>query len=76
MTVFFSDLVKFASLSTKCTPFQTVSVLNDLFSNFDAIIGNYDVYKVGDSADRGLAHYSQFPLAQSELVALCTEPPV
>ncbi|EGT31147.1 CBN-GCY-4 protein [Caenorhabditis brenneri] len=46
VTVFFSDLVKFTDLATKCSPFQVVNLLNEVFSNFDEIIEKHDVYKV------------------------------
>ncbi|KAK6038463.1 hypothetical protein COOONC_24032 [Cooperia oncophora] len=38
VTVFFSDVVKFTQLAAKCTPFQTVNLLNDLYNGFDSII--------------------------------------
>ncbi|EGT33806.1 hypothetical protein CAEBREN_31084 [Caenorhabditis brenneri] len=51
VTVFFSDLVKFTDLATKCSPFQVVNLLNEVFSNFDAIIEKHDVYKVESIGD-------------------------
>ncbi|VDO59512.1 unnamed protein product [Haemonchus placei] len=51
VTVFFSDVVKFTILAAKCTPFQVVGLLNELYSSFDTLIEQHGVYKVESIGD-------------------------
>jgi adenylate cyclase len=50
-TILFSDLVDFSSLAAKCSPGETVRLLELLFSRFDALAARHGVEKIKTIGD-------------------------
>ncbi|UJR23616.1 hypothetical protein I4U23_026602 [Adineta vaga] len=70
VTVYFSDIVGFTHIASMCSANETCDMLNQLYSIFDSLLENFDVYKVETIGDAYMV-VSGAPERNDDRVSLC-----